>query len=184
MKKLKLDTNIIPYVVAVAQGLQVGHAGWIYLGVFGAVLGGVLGLAITLSVANASSRISEISQKRKGLARAGLISLLLFSPAAVFPAAYQSFQIGVEWMLVLASIVWAFAPDACMVLSGAIAGKALVQVDVQTQTTQTLPVACTHGAKLQRCELCGVQYRSKGAHMRQNHAELCKQKQPAEVTRG
>ena len=183
----KLNTNIIPYIVAVAQGLQVGHAGYIYLGWFGAFLGGVLGLSITLSVANAASRLDGIAKARKPMAYAGLVMLLLLSPLAVAPAAYLSFDIPVEWVLIMASVVWAIAPDACMVLSGAIAGKSLVQADDKpksTGVTETPPKSARTKRKSvagwpRKCEYCGASIASPngvGGHMKKHHPEMCQRR--------
>jgi hypothetical protein len=175
VKRIKFNASVIPFIAAIAQGLQVGHAGYVYLGVFGAMLGGVLGLAITVSTATAASRIGEVSRKRRWLAIPALIVLLLLSPAAVAPAAYQTFAIGVPWLLVMASVVWAVAPDACMVLSGAIAGKSLVATEqpvTQPQSEMTAkPKRSKAKTKSAICPHCENTFSQNGLNA---HVAYCK----------
>jgi hypothetical protein len=126
----KFNPLTLPYMAAIAQALQFAHAGYVYIGWIGAIIGTAVGVTVSFSVATAASRISDISQKRKALGYVSLITLLLISPAMIAPAAWLSFgSIPVPWARILAAVVWAAAPDLAIVLSGAIAGKSLVQSD-------------------------------------------------------
>jgi len=90
MKKPFAQKNLfelkhLPYIAALFQAAQFGHAGSVYFGPFGWVIGGILA---NLAVASASSRISDISDKRKPLAYVLMVILLLLSPGAIAPAAF------------------------------------------------------------------------------------------------
>jgi hypothetical protein len=134
MKKL-IELKHLPFIAALFQAIQFAHAGSIYFGPFGWVIGGIGGILTNLAVASAASRISDISQKRKPLANLLMVILLLLSPAAIAPAAYIS-AAAVPWLWVRAmvAVVWAIIPDLSIALTGAIVGKGLISHE-QTQST-------------------------------------------------
>lgn len=126
----KFNSGNLPYIAASGQALQFVHAGYILMGWWGALIGGILGATVNLSIANAASRIADVAKSRRWLSYMGLGALFVLSPAMVAPSAYLAFGIiHVEWVRIGAAIVWALAPDASILLSGAIAGKSLIQSD-------------------------------------------------------
>lgn len=126
MKKV-FELKHLPYVAALFQAVQFAHAGSIYFGPFGWVIGGVGGILANMAVASAASRISDISDKRKPLAYLLGSILLLLSPAAIAPAAYISASaVTLPWARVMVAIVWALIPDLSIALTGAIVGKSLI----------------------------------------------------------
>jgi hypothetical protein len=123
----KFNPSTLPFLAASAQSLQFAHAGYVLAGIPGAVIGLALGVVISFAVATAASRISDIAAKRKPLAYAGLVALLVLSPAAIGGASYLAFSaLSVPWVRIMTACSWAIAPDAAILLSGAIAGKSLV----------------------------------------------------------
>ena len=140
----KFNSGNLPYIAASGQALQFIHAGFILMGWWGALVGAILGVTVNLSIANAASRISDVAKNRRWLSYAGLGALFILSPAMVAPSAYLAFGIlPIEWVRIGAAIVWALAPDASILLSGAIAGKSLLQVE-------KLPVTVTVKSKVLR----------------------------------
>jgi len=117
----------LPYIAALFQAVQFAHAGSVYFGPFGWVIGAIGGILSNLAVASASSRISGISDKRRPLAYLLLSVLLLISPAAIAPAAYiTASAVAWLWARVMIAIVWAIIPDLSIALTGAIVGKSLI----------------------------------------------------------
>ena len=115
-------------LLALAQALQVGHSGYVYTGWIGGIIGGLIGAGITLSVTRAASNIGAVRKRGKArfaLALVGLVGLMVLNPCLIYPGAYQTFDISAEWMLVMAAIAWAVAPDLSMVLTGAITGTGM-----------------------------------------------------------
>lgn len=126
MKKT-FELKHLPYIAALFQAVQFAHAGSIYFGPFGWVIGGIGGILANLAVASAASRISEISDKRKPLAYLLGSILLLLSPMAIAPAAFISASaIALPWARLMVAIVWALIPDLSIALTGAIVGKSLI----------------------------------------------------------
>ena len=118
----------LPYFAAVFQAVQFAHAGSVYFGNVGWVIGAIGGALVNLAVVTAASRISDIAKSRKGLSYALFVGLLIISPAAIAPAAYIS-AVAVEWFWarLMVAIVWASMPDLSIALTGSIAGKSLVK---------------------------------------------------------
>jgi hypothetical protein len=138
MKKTLFEIKHLPYLAALFQAVQFAHAGSVYFGPFGWVIGGFGGILTNLAIAGASSRISDISAKRKPLAYGLGILLLLVSPMAIAPAAFlTAAAVAMPWRLMVA-IVWAVIPDLSIALTGAIAGKSLISSGDSAQPAQQM----------------------------------------------
>jgi hypothetical protein len=125
--KTLLELKHLPYVAAVFQSAQFAHAGSVYFGPFGWVIGAIGGVLANLAVASAASRISDISNKRKRLAYIFGALLLLISPAAIAPAAYiLASAVTLEWARIMVAVVWALIPDLSIALVGTLVGKGLI----------------------------------------------------------
>lgn len=138
MKKIQLfDIKQLPYMASLFQSLQFAHAGSVYFGWFGWLIGGVGGVLTNLAIASASSRIDGIAKSRKILATIFYFLLLAISPAAIAPAAYISAD-AVEWpwVRIMVAVVWAVLPDLSIALTGSIVGKSLVAHDTPKEDTQ------------------------------------------------
>lgn len=122
------NTKYLPYLAALFQAFQFAHAGSVYFGAPGWIIGACGGIVINLSVAIAGTRVSDIAIKRKPLAYVTLGLLLILSPIAVAPAAHISMTaVTSDVLRWLVAAVWASLPDLSILLTGAIAGKSLVQ---------------------------------------------------------
>lgn len=117
----KFNPATLPYLGALVQAVLFAIAGFWYfdLGLWGAVAGFGVGAVVNLSLAVASSRISEIAQKRQPLARLMLWVMMLLSPATIALSFFAPKSVA-------AAIAWAADVDIAIVLTGAIAGKSLV----------------------------------------------------------
>lgn len=133
MKKL-LDPKNLPYVGALVQAVLFALAGNKFFDSFGWLFGLGVGMVVNYSIALASSRISDIAQKRKGLAYLALAGLLCLSPLII--CATLGFT--------LANLTWALACDLSIALSGFIAGKSLIP---QSEIKPSQKVAERKGAK-------------------------------------
>jgi len=139
MKKT-FDIKHLPYLAALFQAVQFAHAGSIYFGPFGWVIGGFGGILANLAIASAASRISDISTTRKPLAFSLGAALLLLSPLAIAPAAYISASaVTLQWARLMVSIVWALIPDLSIALTGAIVGKTLISSGELTKPARNKP---------------------------------------------
>ena len=178
MKKL-FDIKYLPYLAALFQALQFAHAGSVYFGPFGWIIGGVGGTITNLAIASASSRISDIARSRKPLAYALGLILLLISPLAIAPAAYISASV-IEWDRVrfLVAVVWALLPDLSIALTGAIVGRTLISHDATAQQTgsrtkQTAKTKSRRGAMTEQIE-CRWQCGRSGTRAAMNaHSRFC-----------
>jgi hypothetical protein len=105
MKKI-FELKHLPYLAALFQAVQFAHAGSIYFGPFGWVIGGVGGVLANLAIASAASRISDIPASRKPLAYLFGVIMLLISPMAIAPAAYiAAYVVALPWARVMIAIV-------------------------------------------------------------------------------
>ena len=118
----KFNQAWLPYLAQIAQALMFSYVGVSYFGLWGWLIGPAVGVVVSASLAVASSRISDISQKRILLARAMYGVLLLLIPATI---ALTSFAPKSMW----AAIAWAAAPDIAIGLAGSIAGGSLIAKD-------------------------------------------------------
>lgn len=127
--------NPLVLLAAIVQAAAFALAGSVYFGPFGWLLGGGAGVVVNLSMALASSRISEIAKARRPLAWAAFLLLFALSPFAVAPAEYlllSSRAALLPQLAILVAIVWSLLPDAAIIAAGGVAGRALVTVDQAT----------------------------------------------------
>ncbi|HAR45341.1 MAG TPA: hypothetical protein DCS05_03975 [Nitrospiraceae bacterium] len=115
----KLNQAWLPYLAAAAQAIMFCYVGVQYFGAWGWAIGPAVGVVVNASLAIASSRISDVAQKRKGLARLMYTALLFLSPATIALSIYAPKSI-------LTAIAWAASPDLAIALAGAIAGGSLI----------------------------------------------------------
>ena len=117
----KFNPVSLPYMGAAVQAILFGLSGYKYfnLGLWGAAAGLGVGAVVNLSMAVASSRISDIAKSRKFLAYLSLIGLFCLSPVIICSS--------LGWSL--ANLSWSLAADMSILLTGAIAGKSLVATD-------------------------------------------------------
>lgn len=116
----KFDIERLPYAAATVNALLFGMAGYRYfdLGFWGALIGVGVGAVISFSIAVASSRIGDISQKRIWLARVALLGMMTLSPLTI------TLSLFAPWS-VFTAIAWAMDTDIAILLAGSIAGKSL-----------------------------------------------------------
>lgn len=117
----KFNPVWLPYMGAFVQAVLFGLAGYSYfdLGLWGAAAGLGVGAVVNLSMAVASSRISDIAKSRKALAYLSLIGLFCLSPVIICSS--------LGWSV--ANLSWSLAADLSILLTGAIAGSSLVAKD-------------------------------------------------------
>ena len=131
----KLDPKVIPYMAAVTTSLMLMKAAVDHFGIWGWAIGAMAGLVASFSLATAGSKISEIAGKRKPLAYASLILMVVISPLVI--ALSDPTPDAATW-------AWAMFPDAAILLASTVTGKSLLAKDVQqvaTQGTQGTQVA-------------------------------------------
>lgn len=116
----KFDPRWLPYFGAIVQAGLFAIAGDRYFGPFGWLIGLGVGAVVNASLAVASSKVSDVAQKRKVLAHVALVGMFLLSPLTITLSLFMPAS-------VLTAIAWAMSPDLAIVLAGAIAGKSLVQ---------------------------------------------------------
>lgn len=116
----KFDIERLPYAAALVNAMLFGMAGYHYfaLGFWGALIGVGVGSVISFSIAVASSRIGDISQKRIWLARIALIGMMSLSPLTITLSLFAPKSL-------FTAIAWAMDTDVAIVLAGSIAGKSL-----------------------------------------------------------
>jgi hypothetical protein len=174
-------SGVVLALLATAQALQVGHSGYTYIGVIGGVIGGLIGAGITLSVTRAAANIGAVRKRGKArynLALVGLVGLMAINPCLIFPGAYQTFDIHTPWMLVMAAIAWAVAPDLSMVLAGAITGTGMFAQEQQEppqSKPQAEPVRGKAKASKVACPHCKKMFSQSGLNA---HVAYC-EKNPA-----
>jgi len=114
----KFNPRWLPYIGAIVQAGLFALAGYRYFGfgIWGAVAGLGVGALVNLSMAVASSRVSDVAKSRKPLAYLSLICLFCLSPVIVCSS--------LGWSV--ATLSWSLAADLSILLTGAIAGKSLV----------------------------------------------------------
>ena len=125
MKLPKYNPKTLPYIGAGVQAGLFAVAGYKYfdIGPWGAVAGLGMGALVNLSMATASSRISDIAKARRPLAWASLIGLFAISPAVIVSS------LGWSW----ANLFWSIGADLSIILTGAIIGKGLTSDGQPTQ---------------------------------------------------
>jgi len=190
MKKY-LDPKNLPYFGAIVQAVLFSIAGQDFFPRAGWLVGLGVGAVVNYSIALASSRINDIAERRKGLARLSLTCMLALSPATITLSLFMPAS-------VFTAISWAVCVDLSIVLAGSITGKTMIVTDTPKQSVagakpkkqsakqsvaqvQAVPASATHYPR--KCEHCDAQIKapqSVGAHMKKHHPELCKPKVLAE----
>lgn len=128
----KFDFRWLPYGAAGVQAMLFAIAGDRYFGFWAGWVAGLgVGAVVSLSLAVASSRVSDIAQKRKGLAYLALAVLVCLSPATIALSFFMPSS-------VFTAIAWAVDVDIAIVLAGSIAGKSFIAGD-QPAPSQTKP---------------------------------------------
>jgi hypothetical protein len=84
---------------------------------------------VNYSIALASTRISDIAEKRKVLARLALATMFCLSPATITLSLFYPSSI-------FTSISWALCVDLSVVLAGSIAGKSMMPDDKPRATNK------------------------------------------------
>ena len=133
----KFDPKTLPYIAAFIQMFQFAHAGYIYAGKFGAVALGLVGIGVSLNMAVASSKINDISVKRKKSAWLGFWGLIIFSPTLIGVAMFYYIDVPNIYARVIVAALWGLASDIPVALSGFITGKGLVQTETSSTKTGT-----------------------------------------------
>lgn len=118
----KFDPKWLPYYGAIVQAGLFSIAGSRYFEAFGWLVGLGVGAVVNASLAVASSRVSDVAQKRKALAYLALVGMFLLSPITITLSLFMPASI-------FTAIAWAMSPDLAIVLAGAIAGKSLIRSD-------------------------------------------------------
>jgi len=118
MKKI-LDPKNLPYFGAIVQAVLFSSVGNQFFPAYGWLVGFGVGAVVNYSIALASSRFSEIAEKRKPLARLALIGMFLLSPITITCTMFVPKSI-------ITAIAWAMCVDGSIILAGAIAGKSLM----------------------------------------------------------
>lgn len=120
MKKI-LDPKNLPYAGALVQAVLFAIAGSSFFSnpFFGALVGLGVGAVVNYSIALASTRISEIADKRKPLARLALVTMFCLSPTTITLSLFYPSSI-------FTGIAWALCVDLSVVLAGAIVGKSML----------------------------------------------------------
>jgi len=140
MKKI-LDPKNLPYFGALVQAVLFSLAGQEQFGSYGWLLGLGVGMVVNYSMAYASSRVSDIAQKRKTMAYLMLTLLACLSPVIICST--------LGWTV--ANFSWSIGADFAVVLAGATAGKSLIShSEPQKSASKPQAKGKTRSAKTQR----------------------------------
>ncbi len=125
-----LNPKFLPYLGALVQAVLFALAGKKFFGAFGWLAGLGVGVVVNYSLALASSRFSDISDKRKPLARLALFGMFTLSPTTITLSMFFSKSI-------VTAIAWAMCVDVAIILAGAIAGKSLLPLNENKRPAKT-----------------------------------------------
>lgn len=119
--KKMLDPKNLPYFGALVQAVLFAIAGSSFFSnpYFGALVGLGVGAVVNYSIALASTRISDIAEKRRSLARLALATMFCLSPTTITLSLFYPASI-------FTGISWALCVDLSVVLAGSIAGKSMM----------------------------------------------------------
>ena len=134
----KFNPLFLPYLTAITTALMLTRACVNHFGLWGWVIGPMAGLSASFAMVIAGSKISDISQKRKGLAYTALGLLMVLSPLVIYFS---------EPIPDAGTIMWAMFPDAAILLASAVTGKALVVQDTPQVAGKPAKVAGKKGGK-------------------------------------
>lgn len=135
----RIDQKDLPYAGAIVQAVLFAIAGneFFPVPVFGAIVGLGVGAVVNYSLALASSRIADIAEKRKPLARLALVTMFLLSPTTITLSLFYPSTI-------YAAIAWSICVDLSIILAGTIVGKSLIpQSEVAKVARKKKQVAAT-----------------------------------------
>ena len=118
MKKI-LDPKNLPYFGAIVQAVLFAIAGNEFFPMLGWLAGLGVGAVVNYSMALASSRFSDIAEKRKPLARLAMITMFALSPATITLSLFLPKS-------VFTAISWSVCVDLAIILAGAIAVKSMI----------------------------------------------------------
>jgi MFS family permease len=165
--------DLLLFGAAIFQSIQFAIAGFVYFGWPGILTGLFGGAIINFCISLAASRISDIAQKRRPLAYAGMIALMTLSPACVAPGLFWTVSRAIGgWMAVMVSIVWAIAPDVAIMTSGAIAGRGLIRLEEAHPVEHAPAMPKKKAHKISTCPICKETFESPAkyaAHIRWQH---------------
>lgn len=120
----------IPYLAAAISAVLFAYSGSLLLGWIGWIIGGLLGVLVSVSVLYASSQYAGTAKERKPWIMTGLVILMTFSPIINGTAVY--FELSTEiwdvWRGVVA-VAWGILPDVAGAVAGFVAGKGMVKAD-------------------------------------------------------
>lgn len=128
----KFDPKVIPYLAAVTTAIMLMRAAVEHFGLWGWAIGPLAGLVVSFSLATAGSKISDIAAKRKPMAYASLVLMVVISPIVI--ALSDPTPDAATW-------AWALFPDAAILLASAVTGKSLIAKETPQVVTVTPPVA-------------------------------------------
>lgn len=134
MKSKILEPKNLPYFGAIVQAVLFALAGNEFFPTLGWLVGAGVGSVVNYSIALASSRISDIAEKRKAMARLALIGMFLLSPTTITLSFFAPHTI-------YASIAWSICVDLSIILAGSIAGKSLIPEAKPKRETETRSAA-------------------------------------------
>lgn len=156
----------LPYLGAAVQAALFSLAGQKFFQSFGWLAGLGVGAVVNYSIALASSRINDISEKRKPLARIALVVMLLLSPATITLSFFAPSSI-------FTAITWAACVDLSIVLAGAIAGKSLIETEQPQKSAERKPAKKKiRSAKIQ-CRYAGCERDFATQNAANAHARNC-----------
>ena len=131
VKNIKiLDPKNLPYFGALVQAVLFSIAGNQFFPVLGWLAGLGVGMVVNYSIALASSRVNDVAEKRKPMAKTMLYLMLVISPATITLSLFKPAS-------VFTAIAWAVCVDFSIVLAGAIAGKSLIPQSEPKSKTAT-----------------------------------------------
>lgn len=130
----------IPYLAATIQAVIFAYSGSLLIGWIGWLIGGLMGVLVSVSVLYASSQYAETAKTRKPWVIVGIVILMLFSPIINGTAVY--FELSKEiwniWRGVVA-VAFGVLPDVAAALAGFTAGKGMVKADTEPPLTGAEP---------------------------------------------
>jgi hypothetical protein len=121
MRKI-LDPKNLPYIGALVQAVLFSIAGSQFFPLAGWLVGLGVGAVVNWSLALASSRVSDVSEKRKPLARLSMVSMFLLSPVTITLSLFFP-------KIIFTAIAWSICVDLSIILAGSIVGKSLIPAD-------------------------------------------------------
>lgn len=178
--KQYLTPKALPYAGATVQAVLFAIAGREALPAFGWLVGLGAGAVVNYSMALASSRISDVAEKRKPLARLALAGMFVISPVTITLSLSMPGS-------VYSDIAWAVCVDLAIILAGAIAGKSLIHESKPQKPAQRKPAAAKIRSAKIACRYAGCERTFATQNAANAHARNCSMRptisMPVEVTK-